>query len=86
MCVSEGGICCVLNAADDDVRGIIYKSGESWSVPEGYMSMGGQSMAVIDGMLYVGLTSKEGGDAAVWVDNEMKPLKINGFISHMSFN
>ena len=86
MCVSEGGICCVLNAADDDVRGIIYKSGESWSVPEGYMSMGGQSMAVIDGMLYVGLTSKEGGDAAVWVDNEMKPLKINGFISQMSFN
>jgi hypothetical protein len=48
------------------------------------MSMGGRSMELIDGMLYVGLTSTSGGNAAVWVDNEMKPLKINGFISYMS--
>ena len=37
-----------------------------------------------EGKLYVGLTPDTEGTAAVWVENEMKPLKINGFISHMS--
>ena len=55
-------------------------------MPEGYMSLGGSSMEMVDGMLYVGLTSKHGEKAAVWVDNEMKPLKINGFISYVSSN
>ena len=45
-------------------------------------------MAMVDGILYVGLTPSASPDesscAAVWVDNEMKPLKINGFISHIS--
>jgi hypothetical protein len=41
---------------------------------------------LVDGILYVGLTSESGNAAAVWVDNEMKPLKINGFISHISVN
>ena len=55
-----------------------------FDVPEGYMSMGGRTMIVVDGMLYVGLTSETSESPAVWVENEMKPLKINGFISHLS--
>ncbi len=80
----DDSVCCVLNAPAVSENGIIYRCGEQMAMPDGYMSMGGRSMELIDGMLYVGLTSTSGGNAAVWVDNEMKPLKINGFISYIS--
>lgn len=83
---SDGGVSCVLNAPDASASGIIYRCGEQLAMPEGYMSLGGKSMELIDGLLYVGLTSTTGGNAAVWVDKEMKPLKINGFISYVSSN
>ena len=82
----DNSVSCVLNAPDATSEGIIYRCGESMKMPEGYMSLGGSSMEMVDGMLYVGLTSRDGGNAAVWVDNEMKPLKINGFISYVSSN
>jgi hypothetical protein len=53
-------------------------------LPAGYISMGGCSIAMADGLLYVGLTSTVDQEPAVWVENEMKPLEINGFISHIS--
>ena len=84
VCMSQEDVCSVLNAPDMLSEGIIYRSGESLEMPQGFMSMGGRSLMVVDGMLYVGLTSVAGGDAAIWVDNEMKPLKINGFISYIS--
>ena len=84
MCGWDDALGCVLNSPLQGSGGIIYRGGESWAIPDGYMSMGGQTVAVIDGMFHVGLTSKTGDGVAVWVDNEMKPLKINGFISHMS--
>lgn len=84
MCGWDDALGCVLNSPLQGSGGIIYRGGESWAIPDGYMSMGGQTVAVVDGMFHVGLTSKTGDGVAVWVDNEMKPLKINGFISHMS--
>ena len=88
MCAGEDDVCCVLNSPEASSQGMIYRCGESLVMPEGYMSMGGRSLVMIDGILYVGLTagksSEAGSGAAVWADNEMKPLKINGFISHVS--
>lgn len=84
VCAGAGDVCCVLNGPDLFTDGIIYRSGESLTMPDGYMSMGGRSMVMVDGILYVGLTSEQEDSAAMWVDNEMKPLKINGFISHIS--
>ena len=82
-CVVGDELCCVTTGFPIIRPGVILAFGESYSVPANYMSMGGQTMAVKDGMLYVGLTSSKGDCPAVWVDGEMKPLKINGFISHV---
>ena len=84
MCSGYDGLSCILNSSGADAPGIIYRCGESYEVPAGYISMGGRSMVMVDGLLHVGLTSKSEGGAAVWVENEMKPMKINGFISHIS--
>lgn len=84
MCAGMDDVCCVLNRPDALSQGLIYRCGESLAMPEGYMSMGGRSLAMVDGILYVGLTAERKDSASVWVDNEMKPLKINGFISHIS--
>ena len=86
MCECGEGVSCVLNAPQSASCGIIYKGGVSWDMPEGFCSMGGRSMIMVDGLLYVGLTGNVGDTPAVWIDNEMKPLKINGFISYLSFN
>ena len=84
ICPCNGGLSCVLNAPGSSAKGIIYRCGQELELPEDYMSMGGHSLVMVDGLLYVGLTSETSDGAAVWVEDEMKPLKINGFISHMS--
>ena len=84
FCLRDDVLSCVLNASSELSPGIIYCGGESCNMPLGYMSMGGQSIVMSDGFLYAGLTSKKGNNGAVWTEKEMKPLKINGFISHMS--
>lgn len=86
MCASGDDFCCVLNPPDSSGKGIICRFGETFDMPDGYVSMGGKSMAVMDGILYVGLTSKNGLDAAVWVDGEIKPLRLSGFVSHIYVN
>lgn len=78
------GICCTVNAREVNASGLIYTGGDVFMMPRGYMSMGGQSVVMLDGLLYIGLTSETGERPSVWVDNEMKPLKINGFISHIA--
>ena len=82
--VCDNSLNCILNSSIREKSGIIYRNGEWFDLPEGYMSMGGRTMVVVDGLLYVGVTSEVDGNPAIWVENEMKPLKINGFISHIS--
>jgi hypothetical protein len=84
VCVSDTDVACVLNGRRNLSGGVIYQNGRSFDMPEGYMSIGGCAMVIIDGRLYVGLTSETGGPPAVWSEEKIKPLKINGFISHMS--
>ena len=82
--LSDDSLSCTLNASSAFSTGVIYRGGECHEIPLGYVTMGGRSMVMAEGKLYVGLTPETEGTAAVWVENEMKPLKINGFISHMS--
>ena len=84
FCLRNDVLACALNSSSLVLPSIIYRGGEIHEAPLGYISMGGQSIVVSNGFLYVGLTSKRGNNAAVWANKEMKPLKINGFISHMS--
>ena len=53
-------------------------------MPEGYTAMGTAPLAMADGILYVGMTSLEGGKPAVWMDGEIRKLNFNGYISSIS--
>jgi hypothetical protein len=62
----------------------ISRCGEICSMPEGYTAMGTAPLAMADGILYVGMTSLEGGEPAVWMDGEIRQLGFNGYISSIS--
>jgi hypothetical protein len=62
----------------------ISRCGEIMSLPEGYTVMGTTPLAMVDGILHVGMTSLEGAQPAVWMDGEVKELGINGYISSIS--
>ena len=50
----------------------------------GYSVMGTRPLAMVDGILHVGLTSLQGAGPAVWMDGEIKELGFNGYISSIS--
>ena len=62
----------------------IYRSGELYDMPEGYTVMGTAPLAMVDGILHVGMTSVDGGAPAVWQDGEIRKLGFNGYISSIS--
>lgn len=79
---AEGeGICCVLNPMDETSSGIIYRCGEIYEMPKGYLCMGPQCMAMINGILNVGLSSQKGEQPLLWKDGQTEALRINGYIS-----
>ena len=53
-------------------------------MPEGYTVMGAAPLAMVDGILHVGLTPVDGGSPAVWQDGEMRELNFNGYIASVS--
>ncbi len=86
VCMDGDGICCVLNPSSSDTEGEIYKCGESYFMPEGYVSIGPRTCAVANGILHAGLSSLSAAPPLLWKDDELTPLKINGFISVVSVN
>ena len=62
----------------------IYRSGDLYDLPEGYTVMGTAPLAMVDGILHVGMTSVDGGAPAVWQDGEIRKLGFNGYISSIS--
>lgn len=82
-CACDGGIFCIL---EEYVSGNkkIYRDGDICDLPEGYTVMGTKPMAMIDGILHVGLTSVDGTEAAIWKDGELQPVRINGYISSIT--
>lgn len=82
-CAWDEGLCCVLQGYKSGVTSI-FRTGEIYPVPEGYTVMGGSPMAVVDGILHVGLTAIDGTDPQVWKDGEMYPVRLNGYISSIT--
>lgn len=83
LCTSDGGISCVLNKFSNMRNGLIYRCGELLPMPVGYVSMGEGTTVMVDGILHVGLTPEKSGEPVIWIDGEMKPVSINGFISYL---
>ena len=82
-CVDDGGISCLLSHySSGDFK--ISRCGELYALPEGYTVMGTRPLAMVDGILHVGLTSLQGAEPAVWMDGEIKELGFNGYISSIS--
>ncbi len=81
LCSDGDGLCCILNPAPPYNKGVIYKSGDYYSMPDGYSSAGSRTSAVIDGILCTGLSSLSGECPVIWRDGLVDTLKINGFIS-----
>lgn len=83
ICSWEDGICCTLTRQKEG-SAMISRCGELFQVPVGYSVMGASPIAVVDGILHVGLTSLIEGRPAVWKDGEVHPLDFNGFISNIT--
>ncbi len=86
VCMSGDGICCVLNSSSTQKRGVIYRCGETYPMPQHYTSVGSAPSMVIDGILHVGLSSLIGTQPLIWKDGQTTALKINGYISTISTN
>ncbi len=87
VCMGGDGICCVLNSSSASSPGLIYRCGETYSMPADYSSVGTSSALFLDGILHVGLSSRtSSAPPFIWKDGESNPLKINGFISTISTN
>lgn len=81
--VDDSSVSCVLSHnSKDELK--ISRCGEIMSLPEGYTVMGTTPLAMVDGILHVGMTSLEGAQPAVWMDGEVKELGFNGYISSIS--
>ncbi len=77
--------CCVLNSTTSNT-GYIYKCGQAFYMPKGYVAFGTQPSAVAGGILHVGISSLNGAEPLLWRDGQTTPLKINGFITAVSTN
>ena len=74
-------ICCVANPSDKDSPGIIYRCGERYDMPEGFLCMGNGAMSMVNGILHVGLSPAGGGRPILWKDGQVDTLRINGYIA-----
>ena len=83
LCADGDGIFCVLNPSSSSSAGIIYRSGDVYEMPQGYACIGSQSMAVVGGIMHVGLSSLNGGRPLLWKDAQIDTIKINGYISSL---
>lgn len=83
ICSHEDGIHAVLTTPGG-AKDFIYRSGEMSPVPEGYSVIGANTMAMVDGILHVGLSSLMGGRALVWKDGETEELRLDGYIASVT--
>jgi hypothetical protein len=52
-----------------------------YTMPGGYSCMGNEAIAMVNGILHVGLSSTTGERPVLWKDGQLDTLKINGYIS-----
>lgn len=79
----DEGIHCIVNL-NGGSGVVIYREGDIYNVTENYAVMGSRPLAMVDGILHVGLTSLSGKDPVVWKDGDMQQLKMNGYISSIT--
>ena len=81
FCTDGGGVFCVLNPPSPSSAGMIYRAGETYEMPQGYACIGSHSIAVVGGIMHVGLSSQTGGRPLLWKDGQTVSLNMNGYIS-----
>lgn len=74
------GISCVLNPGPIYGKGQIFRNGDSFPMPDGYIFMGSSPVAYVKGILYVGLSSLTRKRPAIWKDGKLEEIDLNGFI------
>lgn len=83
-CVEGDGVFCVMNSKSPSAKGVIYRCGDVFEAPLGYVSVGENTMALTNGILNVGLSSGFGGWPVLWKDGTVDTLKVNGYISSVT--
>ena len=81
LCLGDDGVHCTMNPTTGTAAGLIYRAGETITLPSGYSCRSRSAMDFASGMLTVGLSSSAEGRAALWVDGQIKSLDANGYIS-----
>lgn len=84
ICQGDDVVHCTLNPASGAGAGLIYRGGETLSMPLGYSCISRNAMDFSSGLLSVGLSSLNGGKPVLWVDGQTKELDINGYISSIT--
>lgn len=84
MCMSDDGVCCAMNPVAGGGSGRIYRCGETYDMPEGYVCMGNGGMSMVNGVLHVGLSSADGGWPVMWKDAHADTIRVNGYIATVS--
>ena len=80
MCSWGDGICCLLPPSSASAKTGIFRCGDVFESPEGYLPVGTSPLAMVDGILHVGLSSLAGKPPVVWMDGQLDTLDVNGYI------
>lgn len=83
LCTDGDGVFCVLNPPGASSSGRIYRAGDVYAMPEGYACIGSHSLAVVGGIMYVGLSPLAAGKPLLWKDGQMDTINVNGYISSL---
>ena len=84
LTTTDKGVSCLVNPLGRLDKGIIFRNGEEFEMPEGYSSIGGCNAAIVDGILYAGLSSMRKNKPVLWKDGAIDTLDVHGFISGLS--
>ena len=79
--VSGDGVFCTANPSSQEDCGVIYRCGDVYDMPEGYMAIGQACVCVIDGVMHAGLSSSDCDKPLLWKDGEIDSLRVNGYVS-----
>ena len=83
ICAYDDGLHAILTTPAG-ISHFIYRAGKIFPVPEGYLVMGMNPMAMVDGILHVGLSPVAGGRPMVWRDGEIQELRLNGYVASVT--
>lgn len=86
MCLRDGSISCILNPSSSSHPGKIFHNDVYHNLPDGYHSMGSNTVMFADGILQAGLSSKSCGKPVIWRDGQSDTLDYNGYVTFVTTN